>query len=40
MEWPLLTVALRDPEDIVVARHCARQIAALAGLDPASSSPC
>jgi signal transduction histidine kinase len=36
MEWPLLTVALTQPEDIVVARHRARQMASLAGLDAAS----
>ena len=33
MEWPLLTVALDQAEDIVVARHRARQVASLAGLD-------
>ncbi|HEX3572967.1 MAG TPA: ATP-binding protein [Rhodopila sp.] len=38
MEWPLLTVALNQPEDIVVARHRARQIAALAGLDAPSQT--
>lgn len=38
MEWPLLTVALDRPEDIVVARHRARQVAALAGLDAASQT--
>jgi signal transduction histidine kinase len=38
MEWPLLTVALTKPEDIVVARHRARQVAALAGLDAPSQT--
>ena len=38
MEWPLLTVALTQPEDIVVARHRARQVAALAGLDTSSQT--
>jgi signal transduction histidine kinase/CheY-like chemotaxis protein len=38
MEWPLLTVALTQPEDIVVARHRARQVAALAGLDSPSQT--
>lgn len=38
MEWPLLTVALEKPEDIVVARHRARQIASLSGLDAASQT--
>ncbi|HEY0181190.1 MAG TPA: ATP-binding protein [Rhodopila sp.] len=38
MEWPLLTVALDQPEDIVAARHRARQVASLAGLDPASQT--
>jgi signal transduction histidine kinase/ActR/RegA family two-component response regulator len=38
MEWPLLTLALGQPEDIVVARHRARQVAALAGLDASSQT--
>src|ERR1700733_1744237 len=38
MEWPLLTVALTQPEDIVVARHRARQVASLAGLDASSQT--
>jgi len=38
MEWPLLTVALRQPEDIVAARHRARQVAALSGLDASSQT--
>jgi signal transduction histidine kinase len=38
MEWPLLTVVLNQPEDIVVARHRARQLAALAGLDPSTQT--
>jgi signal transduction histidine kinase/CheY-like chemotaxis protein len=38
MEWPLLTVALSQPEDIVVARHRARQVASLAGLDASSQT--
>jgi signal transduction histidine kinase/CheY-like chemotaxis protein len=38
MEWPLLTVALTNPEDIVVARHRAREVAALAGLDAPSQT--
>src|ERR1700733_4532564 len=38
MEWPLLTVALTQPEDIVVARHRARQVAGLAGLDASSQT--
>jgi signal transduction histidine kinase/CheY-like chemotaxis protein len=38
MEWPLLTVALTKPEDIVVARHRAREVASLAGLDAASQT--
>jgi signal transduction histidine kinase/ActR/RegA family two-component response regulator len=38
MQWPLLTVALKHPEDIVVARHRARQVAALAGLDTSSQT--
>jgi anti-sigma regulatory factor (Ser/Thr protein kinase) len=33
MEWPLLTVALADSEDLVLARHRARQVAAQLGLD-------
>nr|WP_294505000.1 ATP-binding protein [uncultured Rhodopila sp.] len=38
MEWPLLTVALAEPEDIVLARHHARQVAARFGLDAASQT--
>jgi signal transduction histidine kinase/CheY-like chemotaxis protein len=38
MEWPLLTVALAEPEDIVLARHRARQVAAQFGLDAASQT--
>jgi signal transduction histidine kinase/CheY-like chemotaxis protein len=38
MEWPLLTVALSHPEDIVVARHRARQFASLTGLDAPSQT--
>src|ERR1700754_2793809 len=38
MEWPLLTVALAAPEDIVAARHLARQLASLAGLDASSQT--
>jgi signal transduction histidine kinase/CheY-like chemotaxis protein len=38
MEWPLLTVALSQPEDIVIARHRARQVASLAGLDASSQT--
>jgi signal transduction histidine kinase len=38
MEWPLLTVALSQPEDIVVARHRARQLASLVGLDASSQT--
>jgi signal transduction histidine kinase/ActR/RegA family two-component response regulator len=38
MEWPLLTVALSKPEDIVTARHRARQVASLAGLDASSQT--
>jgi signal transduction histidine kinase/ActR/RegA family two-component response regulator len=38
MEWPLLTVALSDPEDIVLARHRARQVAARLGLDAAGQT--
>ena len=38
MEWPLLTVDLTQPEDIVVARHRARQVASLAGLDASSQT--
>src|ERR1700688_4893459 len=38
MEWPLLTVALNQPEDIVLARHRARQVASLAGLDASSQT--
>jgi len=38
MEWPVLTVALSQPEDIVVARHRARQVASLAGLDASSQT--
>jgi signal transduction histidine kinase/CheY-like chemotaxis protein len=38
MEWPLLTVALNQAEDIVVARHRARQVALLAGLDAAGQT--
>ncbi|HEY4044233.1 MAG TPA: ATP-binding protein [Rhodopila sp.] len=38
MEWPLLTVALAQPEDIVVARHRTRRVAALAGLDGPSQT--
>lgn len=38
MEWPLLTVALNHPEDIVAARHRARQVGALAGLDSSSQT--
>ena len=39
MEWPLLTVALAVPEDIVLARHRARQVAAQLGLDAAGQTP-
>jgi signal transduction histidine kinase/ActR/RegA family two-component response regulator len=38
MEWPLLTVALSGPEDIVAARHRARQVASLVGLDPSGQT--
>src|SRR6202789_3389803 len=38
MEWQLLTVDLTQPEDIVVARHRARQVASLAGLDASSQT--
>jgi signal transduction histidine kinase/CheY-like chemotaxis protein len=38
MEWPLLTVALSEPEDIVLARHRARQVASRFGLDAASQT--
>jgi len=38
MEWPLLTVALAEPEDIVLARHRARQVAAQFSLDAASQT--
>jgi signal transduction histidine kinase len=38
MEWPLLTVVLDQPEDIIEARHRARQIASLAGLDASSQT--
>src|SRR3954447_16897559 len=38
MEWPLLTVALANPEDIVLARHRARQVAAQLGLDAAGQT--
>ncbi len=38
MEWPLLTVALAQLEDIVAARHRARQLASLAGLDISSQT--
>ncbi len=38
MEWPLPTIALEQPEDIVVARRRARQVAALAGLDAPSQT--
>jgi signal transduction histidine kinase/ActR/RegA family two-component response regulator len=38
MEWPLLTVALTEPEDIVLARHRARQVASRFGLDAASQT--
>jgi signal transduction histidine kinase/CheY-like chemotaxis protein len=38
MEWPILTVALQQLEDIVAARHRARQLAALVGLDAASQT--
>ena len=38
MEWPLLTVALTKPEDIVMARHRARQVASLVGLDASSQT--
>jgi signal transduction histidine kinase/ActR/RegA family two-component response regulator len=38
MEWPLLTVALSEPEDIVLARHRARQVASRFGLDTASQT--
>lgn len=38
MEWPLFTVALNHPEDIVAARHRARQVGALAGLDSSSQT--
>jgi len=33
MDWPLLTVALVDPDDVTLVRQRARQIAALLGLD-------
>jgi signal transduction histidine kinase len=38
MEWPLLTVALIQPEDIVMTRHRTRQVASLVGLDLASQT--
>jgi len=38
MEWPLLTVALTEPEDLVLARHRARQVAAQFGLDASSQT--
>ncbi|PPQ28397.1 ATP-binding protein [Rhodopila globiformis] len=38
MEWPLLTVALAEPEDLVLARHRARQVAAQLGLDTAAQT--
>jgi signal transduction histidine kinase/ActR/RegA family two-component response regulator len=38
MEWPLLTVALTEPEDLVLARYRARQIAARFGLDASSQT--
>ncbi|HEY0423375.1 MAG TPA: ATP-binding protein, partial [Rhodopila sp.] len=38
MEWPLLSVGLNQPEDIVAARYRARQIAALVGLDASSQA--
>ncbi len=38
MEWPLLSVALSEPEDIVVARQRARQVASLVGLDASSQT--
>src|SRR3978361_2034358 len=38
MEWPLLSVGLNQPEDIVAARYRARHIAALVGLDEASQA--
>jgi signal transduction histidine kinase/CheY-like chemotaxis protein len=38
MEWPLLTVALATPEDIVAARYRARQLASLVGLDASSQT--
>lgn len=38
MEWPVLTVALTTSDDIVLARHRARQIAARGGLDAASQT--
>ena len=34
MEWPLLTVALNQPEDIVLARHRARAVDLHFMLDP------
>ena len=33
MDWPLLTVALINPDDVTLVRQRARQIAALLGLD-------
>src|SRR6201996_2770192 len=38
LEWPLLSVALTHPEDVVVARHRARQLASLTGLDASSQT--
>jgi signal transduction histidine kinase/ActR/RegA family two-component response regulator len=38
MEWPLLTVAMTEPEDLVLARHRARQVAAQFSLDASSQT--
>jgi signal transduction histidine kinase/CheY-like chemotaxis protein len=38
MEWPLLTVALTQPEDIVLVRQRTRQVTALVGLDASSQT--
>src|SRR5690349_20432667 len=38
MEWALLTVALANPEDVVLARHRARQVAAQLGFNAAAQT--
>lgn len=38
MEWPVLTLPLKEPQDVVLARQRAREVAALLGLDVSSQT--